>query len=348
VLPTHVGCPVGSTSARPSPADLGSPAALIRAMLGGMSPLQEVTRDRFRGALVGTAVGDALGAPFEGAPPLAPREFETVAADDRQLPYTDDTAMTIGVATSLLSRGGFDGAHLAETFAEAYRQEPWRGYGAGPPRIFAGIERGVPWDQAAAELYGGTGSFGNGAAMRTAPASLAAHPDLDAVATLAAQTASVTHTHPIGIDGAVVQACAVSALIGWEVDVPVEAAALTERLRPYVATSEFERALDAVTGLSPDATTQDVIATLGNGIEALRSVPTALYVLTRHADSFETAVRFAIGLGGDADTIGAMTGALAGALLGASAIPPSWRERVEGAAQLRELADRLWDRATDD
>ncbi|MBW3665022.1 MAG: ADP-ribosylglycohydrolase family protein [Actinobacteria bacterium] len=313
-----------------------------------MSTVQEVKRDRFRGALVGTAVGDALGAPFEGAPPLAPGELETVTADDRQLSYTDDTAMTIGVATSLLARGGFDGAHLAETFVEAYRQEPWRGYGAGPPRIFARIERGEPWDRPATELFGGSGSYGNGAAMRVAPAALAAHPDLDAVARLAAQTASVTHTHPIGIDGAVAQACAVSALIGWEIDVPVEAAALTERVRPFVATAEFEHALDAVVGLPRGATPQNLIATLGNGIEALRSVPTALYVLLRHVDSFETAVRFAISLGGDADTIGAMTGALGGALLGESAIPSPWRERVEGTAQLRELAERLWDRASDD
>jgi poly(ADP-ribose) glycohydrolase ARH3 len=150
------------------------------------------------------------------------------------------------------------------------------------------------------------------------------------------------------MDGAVVQACAVSALIGWEVDVPVEAAALTERFRPFVATVEFEHALDAVVGLPPDATTQNVIATLGNGIEAVRSVPTALYALSRHIDSFEATVRFAIGLGGDADTIGAMAGALAGALLGESAIPAAWRQRVEGVDHLRELADRLWDRASND
>lgn len=316
-------------------------------MLGDMPTPQEARRDRFRGALVGTAVGDALGAPFEGVPRVAPAEFEAVAADDRRLPYTDDTAMTIGVATSLLACGGFDGAHLAETFAHAYRREPWRGYGAGPPRIFARIERGEPWDRPATELFGGSGSYGNGAAMRVAPAALAAHPDLDAVATLATQTASVTHTHPVGIDGAVVQACVVSALIDWAVDVPVEVAALAERLRPFVATAEFEHALDAVVGLPADATPENVIATLGNGIEAVRSVPTALYALARHADSFETAVRFAIGLGGDADTIGAMTGALAGALLGESAIPTAWREQVEGVDQLRDLAERLWGDATD-
>ena len=90
-------------------------------------------RDRFRGALLGEAVGDALGAPFEGMGTVHPAEMERLEADPGPLSYTDDTHMTLGMAESLVEKRGFDGAHMARTFARNYRQEPWRGYGPGPP-----------------------------------------------------------------------------------------------------------------------------------------------------------------------------------------------------------------------
>jgi len=91
----------------------------------------------------------------------------------------------------------------------------------------------------------------------------------------------------------------------------------------------------------------EVMETLGNGIEAHLSVPAAVYAFTAHYDSFSEAVRFAIHLGGDTDTIAAMTGAIAGALHGASGIPPNWREAMEdsdlGRDYVLTLADRLFD-----
>ncbi len=65
----------------------------------------------------------------------------------------------------------------------------------------------------------------------------------------------------------------------------------------------------------------------------------------RRPDSFREAVSFAIRVGGDTDTIASMAGALAGARVGESALPPGWPERVEGASLLRELADGLLDLA---
>lgn len=121
--------------------------------------------------------------------------------------------MTIGMAESLLETNGFDGHHLAHTFARHYAAEPWRGYGASPPEVFGKLERGVPWQEASATLFSGSGSFGNGAAMRVAPVALFAHPDTHTVASLARQTAIVTHTHPEGTDGAVSQAVAVDRLL---------------------------------------------------------------------------------------------------------------------------------------
>ncbi len=102
----------------------------------------------FHGTLLGVAIGDALGAPFEGQLlndwlSLLQRQQELVP---RQ--YTDNTHMTIGMAESLVAKGGFDGADMVTVWARQFAEKPWRGYGAGPPQIFRLIDRGMAWNHA--------------------------------------------------------------------------------------------------------------------------------------------------------------------------------------------------------
>ncbi|MBE0480428.1 MAG: ADP-ribosylglycohydrolase family protein [Dehalococcoidia bacterium] len=302
---------------------------------------QDRLRDRFRGALLGVAVGDALGAPFEGMGMVHSADLERLHAAPGRLCYTDDTHMTLGMAESLVAMRGFDGENMARTFARNFRQEPWRGYGAGPPQVFRMVEEGTPWDKAGRMLFGGTGSFGNGAAMRVAPCALAYHQDLEKVIAVAAQSASITHAHQLGIEGAVLQACAVAFLIRCNARVPFEKRALVEFLEFRAASPVYRQKLERVKSLTPDATAADIVRQVGNGIEAYEAVPAAICAFLRHPDSFSKAVLCAISLGGDTDTIACMTGALSGAYLGESAIPVPWREGVEGAGRLRELADAL-------
>jgi len=302
-------------------------------------------RAKFRGALLGVGVGDGLGARLEGAVRVSGRELERIASGTGTLRYTDDTHMTIGVAESLLECGGFDGARMAARFVQDFSAEPWRGYGAGPPRVFALLSRGVAWDQAGRTLFGGRGSFGNGAAMRVAPVALFAFPDLDLTAELARRTAVITHTHELGIEGAVLQAVAVGAALQRSPSAPLEPGPFLEQVRRHLRSRPFLEKLDLVGSLLEEGVTEgDVVSRLGNGIEAPESVPTALFAFLGNATSFPAAVRYAIGLGGDTDTIGSMTGALAGAYLGAKAIPQAWRDRLEGQDRLRDLADALWER----
>lgn len=277
-----------------------------------------------------------LGAPVEGAVEVPDGFVDTV--DVGRGRYTDDTAMTLGVARSLAGRGRFDGEHMARTLAGIHDAEPWRGYGAGPPRIFRRLAEGAAWDEPARELYGGQGSFGNGAAMRVAPVAVFARPDLSRVAEVAAHTASITHTHPEGVDGAVLQALAVAVLLDQPDDVDPER--LMARISPHLTTATFAAVARTLPTVVAGADDDAARRSLGNGIEARRSVPTALYCVAAHPGSFHDAVAAAVGMGGDADTIGAMAGALAGARFGLSGIPAPWR-RVEGAAELTDLADRL-------
>lgn len=303
-------------------------------------------RAKYRGALLGVATGDALGAPFEGNFSISWRRLYALQQETTELRYTDDTHMTIGVAQSLHACRKFDGAHMARLFAERYEQEPWRGYGSGPPQVFRMLRAGTPWQEAARSLYGGQGSFGNGAAMRVAPVALFARGDLDQVDQIARQTAAITHAHELGIDGAALQACAVALVLELNPENKVDASSIITALKRYVRTSTFLEALDKVAALHSRRDDQAVAREIGNGIEAQTSVPAALCSFLAHPASFDEAIHFALSLGGDTDTIASMTGALSGAYLGENAIPDGWRNRIEGRDELVALADVLYDETT--
>ena len=88
-----------------------------------------------------------------------------------------------------------------------------------------------------------------------------------------------------------------------------------------------------------------VTVQLGNGIEAFNSVPTAIYCFAR-LETFQESILYAISLGGDTDTIAAMTGAINGAFYGAEGIPGSWKNELEegekGRSYIEKLARELW------
>ena len=249
--------------------------------------------------------------------------------------------MTMGMAQSLVERQGFDGAHMAGVFARNFAAEPWRGYGAGPPQVFRRLAQGVPWERAARTLFDGSGSFGNGVAMRVAPAALVAFPDLQRVAWLARETGRITHAHPLGLAGAVLQASALALLVGGSWDGPLDAGAFVVEVRRAVAEPSFGERLALVEALAVNGSEEELRRQLGNGIAALNSVPTALCLFLRNPSDFAVVVTSSIRVGGDTDTIASMAGALAGAYAGEEAIPPSWRDRLEGAGELESLADGL-------
>jgi poly(ADP-ribose) glycohydrolase ARH3 len=294
--------------------------------------------DRWRGALLGTALGDGIGAPFEGHRHVEVDEVERWLAAADELIWTDDTAMTIALARSLLARGGtVDEQHLGDGFAASFHAEPWRGYGSGPPRIFAAAARGTPYVDAAAALFDGRGSFGNGAAMRATPAAIVGGNDLTRVADLARAQARVTHAHPLGTDGAALLALGVAALATFA----GPPAAAIELTLPHLETDELRRAAATAVELGPTATPRTIAGRLGNGIAALEAVPAALAAFLASPDDPRAVYVRAVATGGDTDTIAAMAGALVGANVGARGLPADLLSRLEGRAEIGELADRL-------
>lgn len=303
-------------------------------------------RLKARGALLGAACGDAIGAPFEGMPALVRRSEDVLAETSSGLHYTDDTAMTIALAESLVEVGDLDQDHLAGTFATHWRREPWRGYGRAAFELLQSIAAGGAWRSLAARQFGGQGSWGNGGAMRVAPVAVMAGGDVPRAVALARRSAQVTHAHPLGIDGAAVQAGAISLALATPRNEPLAVQPYLARLRLIAREQAMVEQLEQVGAFESDPDPGEVGGILGTGVDALSAVPAgigaAVFAGGRGtADAMADTIRFALAMGGDTDTIASMAGAIVGAHLGAEAIPQSWVRRLEGAALLIDLADRL-------
>jgi len=302
---------------------------------------RELLKSKFLGALIGTGVGDALGAPFEGWPWVRREDIEAVAEMRQVLIYTDDTHMMLGIAESLIRVKGFDGEDMAGCFVRNYQLEPYRGYGPGPPRIFRVIREGEAWDKAADRLYRG-GSFGNGAAMRIAPVGVLYYDDPEELKEVACKSSQITHAHALGKEGGALQAGAIALATGLKPSVPLDRADFLTRLEAFIQADAFKQKLASMGELLFESKSDRVVAELGHGIEAFNSVPAAIYSFLAHSHSYAEAVTYAISLGGDTDTIGAMTGAISGAYLGVEVIPAQWRNKLENGAYIEELAEKLW------
>jgi poly(ADP-ribose) glycohydrolase ARH3 len=297
-------------------------------------------KSKVQGGILGSAIGDAIGETAF----LYPEKDGLLAAVNRasELCYTDDTAMAIGLAESIVKEEGIDQNRLGETFRDNFLREPWRGYASGPPTIFSQVQKlGITYREAARNLFGGQGSFGNGAAMRVAPVGVLYHkaPDLYAKAALSAE---VTHAHPVGVDGAAVQARAVALSIKLDPREAFPTAAFIQDLAYFSRTQEIKTKMRLVKDLISNNTLPGMaVEKIGRSVAVHESMPFAIYAFLRYPTSFESCLLCAILNGGDRDTLGAMAGAVSGAYLGVQSIPVSWMGKLENRDYIENLALQL-------
>lgn len=327
-------------------------------------------RDRFRGCLLGAAIGDVAGAVVEAeSPGYIARTYrsvddilriqsvpEFVGPDWQVGRYTDDTQMMLCVAEWLLDGPPHAAEALLARFAEAY--EPWRRYGPGTESILRLYpDHKDKWRELATVQFP-RGLFGNGSAMRVAPVGLAYFQDLRTVGSVAKESSRPTHCHPLAYQGAVLQAVAVAiAAASTEIQPAKFLAMLRAELRSFSDllqdTGPFARALATIgDGLEDGASCAEMASVLGTGVAAHESVPMAIYCFLRHPDSYQRVVHEAIFAGGDTDTIACMAGAISGAFLGVSAIPRNWttavREERYCIGEIERLADCVFERYGDE
>ena len=314
-----------------------------------MSLSREILRDKFKGAVLGCFLGNAFGSGFEGMDPDRVRFHIGSLSKTFTRYYTDDTDMTLALAESLIQCGRIDPEDVAKQFSRCC--DLTRGYAAGTINAVLALRAGSKWDQVARTVFE-NGSFGNGAAMRVSPVGLFYHHDLDALQEAAVKQARITHVHPLGLWGAVMQACSVGLAAFQSPKEPFKRDAVIVHLREVLwrGPVEYLKALNRIEEMLAQRkklVAREVVRSLGNGVEAHSSVPSACYVALTYSPDFCEAVRAAVSLGGDTDTIAGMVGAIVGAHVGEKGLPAEWIEQLEegprGRSFAKGLADRLFE-----
>lgn len=250
--------------------------------------------------MLGTVIGDIVGSRFEWNN-IKTKEFEFFTS---RCEFTDDSVMSLAVAKALLDcKGDYDnlGACAVKAMQEVGRPYPNCGYG-GMFRLWMYSNNPQPYN-----------SFGNGAAMRVSACGFAAA-TLAEAKLLSRKVTEVTHDHPEGLKGA--EATTVCILLARE-------AKSIQEIRDYVNKHYYPMNF-TLDGIRAAYTFNEICQD---------TVPQAIMAFLE-STSFEDAIRNAISIGGDSDTLAAITGGIAEAYYG---IPPEIRKQALGYLDKRLL-----------
>lgn len=280
--------------------------------------------ERAHVSLRGLALGDALGSQF-----FVPANRHLPAS--RSLPpapwsWTDDTEMACAVVADLTDGGGrIDQDRLVARFARHYDFD--RGYGPSTNRFLRQVRDGGDWRLLLGELFGGQGSWGNGAALRVAPLGAYHAGSPRHAARQATLSATVTHTHPEAVAGAVAVAVAACLVAAGQTSPGPLIDEVLEHVPPGRVHDGIRRARRLLTVRDPEAVAYE----LGNGrnVSARDTVPFTLWAAAAHLHDFAEAVWATAQAGGDVDTTCAIVAGIVAARLEPGDLPAAWTEAAE-------------------
>ena len=297
------------------------------------SATQEDVRDRAVGAMLGLAVGDALGTTLEFQErDRKPRIVNITGGGPFQLPsgcWTDDTAMALALAESLLASGSLDCSDLMDRFVAWWKNGEYSCTGhcfdIGITTRNA-LER---YRQNGDPLAGSTdpATAGNGSLMRLAPVALRFWNDRDRLDHAAAQQSRTTHAADEAVDG-----CRAFA--------ELLADAISGRPRRDVLAPRSFDGAPAIAKIVDGSWRGRARKDIHSSGYVVHTLEAAIWSVARTAN-FRNAVLLAANLADDADTVAAVTGQLAGAIYGRSGIPSDWLERIAWKDRLVDTAERL-------
>ena len=300
-----------------------------------------VLRDRFRGTLLGLAVGEAMGAPADFLTPAQIKErygviTEMLGGGCHDLApgeTTDATEMMLCLAESLAERGAFDPEDVMRRYLAWFDGAP-RDVSLTVRTVLLSFRSGTHWDLTSRRAFEilGSPTADNGSLMRCAPLALLCCGDAEARHANSQRDSTLTHF---------------DRLAGWA------CVAFNDLLDAAIA-GELRPELPSIAH-TIDEEDKRVSATLREALEAEpEEVQSSAFVLDTlrtavwsalHTATFEEAVCFAVNLGNDADTAGAVTGALAGAVYGEAGIPTRWLTVLDERVRIAAVAERLADLA---
>ena len=294
-------------------------------------------------SLLALSVGDATGEAHLGSAPQTEykagnvRELRNAMMQEitGYLPWTDDTAMAIGVYRILTKYGTINQIELAKEFARNAKADPQRGYGNGTARLlFTYLYDAENWESQSRNWWGpGVGSKGNGSAMRDSIIGPFFGSDLDRVVSEATASAQVTHWHDDAIAGSVAVAVAAAIVSTCFPNGGSNMAQFWPSIISRLPDGEMKSRILAVYEESKDLTRTNwnIVGMVGNGgkVTALDTVPFALWqaykALTTNM-TFEQTLDSIIEVGGDTDTVGAIVGGIIGNRIKP---PKEWIDRTE-------------------
>ena len=292
-------------------------------------------RDRAQGALIVLALGDALGTTLEfSTRDTLPPVTDLVGGGPFKLApgqWTDDTSMALCLADSLLARNGLDARDLVERFCQ-WQEEGYNSVTGHCFDIGATTCEALRSYRATGEPLSGSSdprSAGNGSLMRLAPVAIRWWHDRAAAVEAARLQSRTTHGAPQAVE-----ACALFA------ELLVEAIGGAPKNSVLQARDwDGDAGVAAVAAGSWRSKARDDISSSGYVLHTLEA---ALWCVGR-SESVEEALVLAANLGRDADTVGAVTGQLAGALWGVSGAPAAWLDKLAWRQHIEESAARLFE-----
>jgi ADP-ribosyl-[dinitrogen reductase] hydrolase len=309
---------------------------------------QELVRDRYRGALLGLAVGDTLGTTVEFSPPGTFSPVTDMIGggpfDLKPGEWTDDTSMALCLAESLIEKRGFDAKDQMDRYCRWYEQ----GYLSSNGRCFD-IGNTV---RSALDRYRRTGNpfsgsespdtAGNGSLMRLAPVPLFFLQDPEQAIHYAGESSRTTHGTRAAVDACrYFAALIIGALYGREKSELLSLCFFPGKELDYWQKNPLDPKIAAIAAGSFKTKEPQAIKGTGYVVESLEA---ALWAFHR-SESFREGAPLAVNLGNDADTTGAIYGQLAGAFYGAERIPAEWRAKVAMCDLIAEQANRMYDLA---
>ncbi len=287
--------------------------------------------------MLGLALGDALGAPFEFLRAVnVPDPIPALELPWMDMPpgsTTDDTAMARTLARSLATCGGFDAADLVARHVEWFQSDP-PDVGTLTRRILKRAAAGEDASEAARAVWQARGpevSGGNGSVMYCAPLGIAYANLPDELTRLAPRLSALTHYDGRCQTAVLAVTVAVAAVVRGE-----DRSEAVRRALVAVADREGGEELEYLQIAAGSARSIDgpdqgfCLFTAGIALQALA-----------RSEDFESELRRVVSLGGDCDTNGAVAGALLGALVGVSGLPPEWLARLLDRDAIETEAEAL-------
>lgn len=293
--------------------------------------------------LLGTAIGDALGVPFEkklsNFEGLVEWDGKTYLGSEHHKlapgQYSDDTQMSLMVAESLIENHGFNPDDLATRYTDWLVSGRARGYGKTTLLAVQNLQNGKHWSES-----GVAGSTGNGTAMRAAPFGVYFRNDLYSLVNICKIDSAITHASEEAEAGSIAIALAAAYAVNDNLD------NLLEKIWEKLPNSKVKSTIYSLGSLidSEYISPEQSLRILGTKADVRETVPAALYCFLKF-HNYHDAVVAAIKAGGDTDTTAAVVGALFGAKSGLKGVSDDIVKSVEDYTKLVELDSQLYNRS---